>query len=107
MKVFVRSVGSFFAALPPGIAWSYVAEGALRSLVKFQLVFCLSVSGALAQTKYKIVPIPTSAGSTSSALSLNENGQVVGYSFKAKTTKLFSMFIPAAKSEKSVHLEEN
>jgi hypothetical protein len=47
------------------------------------------VSGALAQTKYKIIPIQTSGGSTSSALSLNQNGHVVGYSFQGEDYKTF------------------
>jgi hypothetical protein len=54
------------------------------SFVKFQLVLCLSVSGAFAQTKSKIIHIPTPTGSTSSALGLNENGQIIGYSFQGE-----------------------
>jgi hypothetical protein len=58
-------------------------------LLEFPLIFCLSVSGAFAQSKYKIVHIPTPTGSTSAALGLNESGQVVGYSFQGEEYKTF------------------
>src|SRR5260221_10197511 len=97
MKALARPVCNFFAALSGRVTRSYIAEVSLGSLVKFQLVFCLSVSGAFAQTKYKIIHIPTPVGSTSSALGLNENGQVVGYSFQGEDYKTFLYVYPSGK----------
>jgi hypothetical protein len=83
-KAFTRPVCIFFASFQRRITRSYISEFPFWSFIKFQLVFCLSVSGAFAQTKYKIIHIPTPTGSTSSALCLNENGQVVGYRFQGE-----------------------
>jgi probable HAF family extracellular repeat protein len=97
MKAFTRPVCNLLAALSRRITWSYIAQVSLGSLVKFQLVLCLSLSGALAQTKYKIIHIPTASGSTSSALGLNENGQVVGYSLQGDDYKTFLYIYPSGK----------
>ena len=97
MKALSRPVCGFFGALPRRITRSHIAEVSLTSVVKFQLVFCLSVAGALAQTKYKIIQIPTPTGSTSSALGLNENGQVVGYSFQGDDYQTFLYIYPSGK----------
>jgi probable HAF family extracellular repeat protein len=96
-KAFTRPVCIFFASFRRRIMRSHISEFPFWSFVKFQLVFCLSVSGAFAQTKYKIVHIPTPAGSTSSALGLNENGQVVGYSFQGEDYKTFLYVYPSGK----------
>jgi probable HAF family extracellular repeat protein len=97
MKAFTRPVCNFFAAIQLRIARLSIAEFSLARLVKFQLVFCLLVSGAFAQTKYKIIHIPTPTGSTSSALGLNENGQVVGYSFQGEDYQTFLYVYPSGK----------
>jgi probable HAF family extracellular repeat protein len=97
MKAFTRPDGNFFAALQRRITRSYSTGSSLGRLIKFQLVFCLSVSGTFAQTKYKIIHIPTPTGSTSSALGLNENGQVVGYSFQGEDYKTFLYIYPSGK----------
>jgi probable HAF family extracellular repeat protein len=97
MKAFTRPVGNFFAALSRRIARSPIAKVSLGNLVKLQLFFFLLVSGSLAQTKYKIIHIPTPTGSTSSALGLNENGQVVGYSFQGEDYQTFLYTYPDGK----------
>ncbi len=97
MKTFNRPAGNFSAALQwLTTRWSPLLSS-LGTLVKFQLLVCLSVSGAFAQTKYKIIHIPTPTGSTSSALGLNENGQVVGYSFQGDDYKTFLYVYPSGK----------
>jgi probable HAF family extracellular repeat protein len=69
----------------------------LISLLRLQLIVCLTAAGALAQSRYKIVHIPTATGSTSAALGLNENGQVVGYSFQGDDYKTFLYAYPSGK----------
>ena len=56
--------------------------------------FSLALSGALvgsasAQDRYKIVSLPTPAGYNSAALGLNDNGNVVGYSFQGDNYQAF------------------
>ena len=97
MKAFTGPVCNFFAALQRWISRWSPAESSLGSLIKFQLFFYLSVSGAFAQTKYKIIHIPTPTGSTSSALGLNESGQVVGYSFQGDDYQTFLYAYPSGK----------
>jgi probable HAF family extracellular repeat protein len=97
MKAFTRPVCNFFAALPRRINRRYPTKFSLGGIIKFQLVLCLSMSGAFAQTKYKIIHIPTPTGSTSAALGLNENGQVVGYSFQGDDYKTFLYVYPSGK----------
>jgi probable HAF family extracellular repeat protein len=96
-KALTRLACKFFATLQRWITRSCITEVSFGALVKFQLVLCLSVSGALAQTKYKIIHIPTAKGSTSSALGLNENGQVVGYSFQGEDYQTFLYVYPSGK----------
>jgi probable HAF family extracellular repeat protein len=55
---------------------------------------CLALTGALiasapAQDRYKIIGLPTPAGYDSSALGLNDNGNVVGYSFQGDHYQAF------------------
>jgi probable HAF family extracellular repeat protein len=97
MMAFTRPVRSLRTALHRWISQWYPGVSSLGSLVRFQLIVCLSVSSALAQTKYKIIHIPTATGSTSAALGLNENGQVVGYSFQGDDYKTFLYTYPSGK----------
>ncbi len=56
------------------------------------MLFVLSgalILSAPAQDRYKITSLPTPAGSNSAALGLNDNGNVVGYSFQGDTYQAF------------------
>jgi len=52
------------------------------------LLLALAVN-ASAQDRYKIISLPTPAGYNSSALGLNDNGNVVGYSFQGDNYQAF------------------
>src|ERR1700736_4076386 len=96
-KALTRPARKFFATIQWGVTRSHITEVSFGAFVRFQLVLCLSVAGAFAQTKYKIIQIPTANGSTSSALGLNENGQVVGYSFQGEDYQTFLYVYPSGK----------
>jgi hypothetical protein len=89
MMAFTRLVCSATIGLARRIAQRDFRPSGLSSLLRFQLIVCLIASGALAQSKFKIIYIPTATGSTSAALGLNENGQVVGYSFQGDDYRAF------------------
>src|SRR5580700_9618815 len=57
-------------------------------------ILLLALSGAWilsasAQDRYKIIGLPTPAGSNSAALGLNDNANVVGYSFQGDNYQAF------------------
>jgi hypothetical protein len=51
-----------------------------------------STTTASAQERYKIINLPTPAGSNSAALGLNDNGNVIAYSFQGDTYQAFLYF---------------
>jgi probable HAF family extracellular repeat protein len=51
-----------------------------------------ATTNAPAQERYKIINLPTPAGSNSAALGLNDNGNVIGYSFQGDTYQAFLYF---------------
>jgi probable HAF family extracellular repeat protein len=62
--------------------------GARGAILLFSLSGALILS-ASAQDRYKIIGLPTPAGSNSAALGLNDNGNVVGYSFQGDNYRAF------------------
>jgi probable HAF family extracellular repeat protein len=75
------------------------ASGALLILRSLGLLCAIAylASGAIAQTRYQIARIPVAAGANSVALGLNNNGQIVGYSFQGEDYQAF-LFSYADKS---------
>jgi probable HAF family extracellular repeat protein len=69
--------------------WSQRGPG--NTLLRFLLLFLgsLALETVQAQTRYKIIHIPTPDGFSSTALGLNNQGNVVGYSYQGDESKPF------------------
>src|ERR1700737_3233471 len=53
------------------------------------VVTVLLTASAQAQTRYKIIRIPTPDGFNSTALGINDSGNVVGYSYQGDVSQAF------------------
>src|SRR6266853_5589067 len=75
------------------------ASRAFLILRSFGLMCAITyfASTAIAQTGYQITRIPVASGANSAALGLNDNGEVVGYSFQGDDYQAF-LFSYAEKS---------
>jgi probable HAF family extracellular repeat protein len=61
----------------------------LPGLVSSMLLFCLLTGLSQAQTRYKVIRLPTPDGYNSTALGLNDSGNVVGYSYQGDNSGAF------------------
>ena len=59
-----------------------VSSANLRVLAALLLVSCLLASSGTAQTRYRIIHLPTADGYNSAAFGLNDSGNVIGYSYQ-------------------------
>ena len=59
-----------------------VLSANLRVLAALLLVSCLLASSGTAQTRYRIIHLPTADGYNSAAFGLNDSGNVIGYSYQ-------------------------